>query len=96
MIFKKFYWNLFNPPNELNRPFLDLKNLATGKSERLFRCDPNRYEYFVAFAEEEWQFIFRSESATEVPNYYMDKLGKKLKVKQVKHSGPKSYSHHPF
>jgi len=29
-----------------DRPFLDLRRLDTGETERLFRCDPDRYEYF--------------------------------------------------
>lgn len=60
-----------------NRPFLDLKDLTTGKSERLFRCDTSKYEYFVGFGEDENNFIFRSESNFEVPNYYIGTLGKK-------------------
>jgi dipeptidyl aminopeptidase/acylaminoacyl peptidase len=63
-----------------NRPFLDLKDLKTGKSMRLFRCDTNKYEYFVGFAEDENNFILRSESNVDVPNYYLATFGKK-KVK---------------
>ncbi|NEP62856.1 MAG: S9 family peptidase [Symploca sp. SIO2G7] len=54
-----------------DRPFLDLRDLETGKTERLFRCDPERYEYFVAFVGDESRFILRSESAVDVPNYYL-------------------------
>jgi dipeptidyl aminopeptidase/acylaminoacyl peptidase len=61
-----------------NRPFLDLRDLETGNSERLFRCDPDRYEYFVAFAGANDRLIFRSESVTEVPNYYLGTLGEKI------------------
>jgi dipeptidyl aminopeptidase/acylaminoacyl peptidase len=63
-----------------NRPFLDLKDLKTGETERLFRADPNRYEYFVAFAGDEDQFLLRSESVTDVPNYYLATIGKKVKA----------------
>jgi dipeptidyl aminopeptidase/acylaminoacyl peptidase len=65
-----------------NRPFLDLKNIESGESKRLFRCDPNRYEYFVAFAEKDDQFIFRSESSKDVPNYYLASMGKKIEAEE--------------
>jgi len=63
-----------------DRPFLDLRNLKTDKSTRLFRCDPERYESFVAFAGDEESFILRSESPADVPNYYLATLGKKIKA----------------
>jgi dipeptidyl aminopeptidase/acylaminoacyl peptidase len=61
-----------------DRPFLDLRRLDTGETERLFRCDPDRYEYFVAFAGNEDNFVLRSESAVDVPNYYLATFGKKI------------------
>jgi dipeptidyl aminopeptidase/acylaminoacyl peptidase len=61
-----------------DRPFLDLRSLKTGESEHLFRCEPDRYEYFVAFAGNEDRFILRSESAVDVPNYYLATFGKKV------------------
>jgi len=64
--------------DEGDRPFLDLRDLNTGETERLFRCDPDRYEYFVAFAGDENHFVLRSESAVDVPNYYLATLGKKV------------------
>jgi len=63
-----------------DRPFLDLRYLDTGKTERLFRCDKDRYEFFVAFAGDEAHFILRSESAIDVPNYYLATFGKKIKA----------------
>jgi len=63
-----------------DRPFLDLRSLKSDKAERLFRCDPDRYEYFVAFAGKEDRFVLRSESAIDVPNYYMVTLGKKVQA----------------
>ncbi|MBN2274848.1 MAG: S9 family peptidase [Bacteroidales bacterium] len=59
-----------------DRPFLDLRHRDTGKTERLFRCDTGRYEYFVAFAGDEDHFVLRSESAVDVPNYYLATFGK--------------------
>ena len=64
--------------DEGDRPFLDLRHLESGETERLFRCDPNRYEYFVAFAGKEDQFVLRSESAVDVPNYYLATFGDKI------------------
>jgi len=61
-----------------DRPFLDLRNLDTGETERLFRCDPNRYEYFCAFAGKKSRFVLRSESAIDVPNYYLASFGNKI------------------
>ncbi len=63
-----------------DRPFLDLRHLGTGETERLFRCDPNRYEYFVAFAGAENRFVLRSESAVDVPNYYLATFGEELEA----------------
>ncbi len=61
-----------------DRPFLDLRHLKTGATERLFRCDPSRYEAFVAFAGGDDRLVLRSESATEVPNYWLATLGKAI------------------
>ncbi len=65
-----------------DRPFLDLRNLESDKSTRLFRCDPDRYESFVAFASDGDNFILRSESPVDVPNYYLATLGKKIKASE--------------
>lgn len=59
---------------EGDRPFLDLRSTETGESERLFRSPADRYEVFVAFADE-GRFVMRSESPTDVPNYYLATLG---------------------
>lgn len=61
-----------------DRPFLDLRHLKTGATERLFRCDPSRYEVFVAFAGGNDRFVLRSESATDVPDYELATLGKAI------------------
>ncbi|MFK7807848.1 MAG: alpha/beta hydrolase family protein [Saprospiraceae bacterium] len=65
---------------EGDRPFVDRKNIATGKSERLFRCAKDKYEYFVDFAEDTNSFIMSSESPTTVPNFYLAKLGKSIEA----------------
>ena len=61
-----------------DRPFLDLRDMQTGETQRLFRCDPARYESFVAFAGDEKHFVMRSESPVDVPNYYLATLGKRI------------------
>ena len=58
-----------------DRPFLDLRSLSSGKTERLFRADPERYETFVSFAGNDQTFVLRSESEQEVPNYWRATLG---------------------
>ena len=63
-----------------DRPFLDLRDLDTGETERLFRCDSDRYEYFVAFAGDETHFVLRSESAVDVPNYYLATFGQEVEA----------------
>ncbi|MEM6519166.1 MAG: prolyl oligopeptidase family serine peptidase [Cyanobacteria bacterium P01_D01_bin.71] len=57
-----------------DRPFLDLRHLETGETQRLFRSRPDRYEFFVTFTGDE-SFVLRSESAKDVPNYYLATLG---------------------
>ncbi|OPL19278.1 MAG: hypothetical protein AVO35_11920 [Candidatus Aegiribacteria sp. MLS_C] len=54
-----------------DRPFLDLRDMNTGETRRLFRCAPDRFEYFEAFAGNDDRFIIRSESPSDVPNYYL-------------------------
>ncbi len=58
-----------------DRPFLDLRDTGTGETVRLFRSQPDRYEYFVAFAGDDDRFVISSESATDVPNYYLATVG---------------------
>ena len=65
-----------------DRPFLDLRSMETGEAQRLFRCDPDRYQYFVAFAGGEDRFVMRSESSVEVPNYYLATLGKAIEAEE--------------
>ncbi len=67
---------------EGSRPFVDLRDLATGKAERLFRGRADHYESFVAFAGDDEHFVMRSESATEVPNYHLAALGKSVAAKE--------------
>ncbi|MBD79746.1 MAG: peptidase [Crocinitomicaceae bacterium] len=61
-----------------DRPFLDHRQLESGVTERLFRCNPDRYEFFVDFAGDEEHFVLRSESATDVPNYHLATIGNQV------------------
>ena len=61
-----------------DRPFLDLRYLGTSTPKRLFRSDPERYETFVAFVDDEDHFVLRSESAADVPNYYLATFDKEI------------------
>ncbi|MDX2032999.1 MAG: prolyl oligopeptidase family serine peptidase [Blastocatellia bacterium] len=55
-----------------DRPFLDRFNLATMKSERLFRCDDSSYETFVALlAGDGSKFITSHETQSTPPNYFI-------------------------
>jgi dipeptidyl aminopeptidase/acylaminoacyl peptidase len=63
-----------------DRPFLDLRHLESGRTERLFRCDPSRYENFVAFAGDENRFIMQAESVHDMPNYFLATLGREIKA----------------
>jgi dipeptidyl aminopeptidase/acylaminoacyl peptidase len=63
-----------------DRPFLDLRSMETGEVQRLFRGAADRYERFVAFAGKDDQFIMRSESASEVPNYHLASLGETVEA----------------
>lgn len=63
-----------------DRPFVDKRNLETGAVERIFRCAKDKYEYFVGFGQDPNTFIMRSESSSEVPNYYLATLGKSIKA----------------
>ncbi|MCP4573702.1 MAG: S9 family peptidase [bacterium] len=63
-----------------DRPFLDLRHLESGEVQRLFRCDPEHYEFFVAFAGDVDRFVLRSESSAEVPNYHLATLGQEIEA----------------
>ncbi len=65
---------------EGDRPFIDLKSMTTGDSERLFRSDPAYYERLVAFAGREDRLLVRRESETEVPNYHLVTLGETIEA----------------
>lgn len=74
------YFSGTGATEEGDRPFLDLLHMDTGETRRLFRCAPDRYEYFEAFAGGEDRFVLRSESAVDVPNYYLATLGEEIEA----------------
>jgi len=65
---------------EGDRSFVDRRDIATGEVERIFRSSPDKYEYFVDFAEDPNTFIMSSEDQTTVPNFYLATLGKSIKA----------------
>ncbi len=76
---------------EGDRPFLDRFDLATGKSERLFRSAPDAFERFVAFAGGgTHEAIVRRESPSEPPNLWVVDLstGKGRKLTDEKNPHP--------
>jgi dipeptidyl aminopeptidase/acylaminoacyl peptidase len=77
-----------------DRPFLDLRDLKTGQTERLFRCDPKRYEYFMGFVGDEDHFIMGSESSTDPLNYHLASLG--ARIKAAKEEGGRSVTRTPI
>lgn len=63
-----------------DRPFIDLRHLETGETERLFRSNTDRYDFFVTFVDGEDHFIVRSESITDVPNFYLATFGQAVEA----------------
>jgi dipeptidyl aminopeptidase/acylaminoacyl peptidase len=62
-----------------DRPFLDRFSLRTRKSERLFRCGPTDYESFMGWLDlRTHSYLTRRESPTEVPNYLVRALTRRL------------------
>ena len=72
-----------------DRPFLDRFSLSTGKKERLFRCEENRYESFLAFAgTSRRQALVRSESDADPPNLYVVDLASGARRKLTDYRDP--------
>lgn len=58
-----------------DRPFVDLRDIDSGETERLFRSPVDRYESVVGFSGDDNTLLIRSESPTDVPNIYLAALG---------------------
>jgi dipeptidyl aminopeptidase/acylaminoacyl peptidase len=64
-----------------DRPFLDRFEIATGKTERLFRSEAPMYEEVAALLDGDGRrAIVRRESVTDVPNYYLYDFAAKSKT----------------
>lgn len=64
-----------------DRPFLDRRALGSDQAERLFRCDPERYERFIAFVDPaEGTFLMYGESPTDTPNLHRVALGERMEA----------------
>jgi dipeptidyl aminopeptidase/acylaminoacyl peptidase len=65
--------------SEGDRPFLDRLNLNTLKSERLFRCDKDSFEVFLAFLGADTKtFLTWHQSPVDPPNAFKRTLGSSI------------------
>ncbi len=61
------------------RPFLDRLDLTTLEAKRLFRCGRSEVERFVTWLDVgAGKFLTRRESPTDVPNYFIRRLGQEI------------------
>jgi len=66
-----------------DRPFLDRLDLATLRTERLFRCDRASYERFLTWLDvKAGRFLTQRESPTDYPNLQVRTLGRRLKASE--------------
>ena len=64
-----------------DRPFLDLYDPATGKSERVLQSGEQEYATVAAVLNDDaTRLLIRRESLTEPPNYYLREAGKERKL----------------
>ncbi len=69
---------------EGDRPFLDRIELASGKTERLFRSTAPHYETVIDLLDERGQRILtRRESVSEPPNYFARDLVRRIAPQQL-------------
>ncbi|PWI31034.1 S9 family peptidase [Flavobacteriaceae bacterium LYZ1037] len=61
-----------------DRPFVDQRDIETGQTQRIFRSEKDKYQYFIDFAADSNTFIMSSESTTEVPNLYLATFGETI------------------
>ena len=75
---------------EGDRPFLDRFNLATLKSERLFRCAADKFETVDAVLDDAGtRFITRRESPSEPPNYFLHDGAKEIALTAFQDPAPR-------
>jgi dipeptidyl aminopeptidase/acylaminoacyl peptidase len=64
-----------------DRPFVDRVSITTLETERLFRCAPEDFEQLIDWLDmETGTFLTRRETPTDVPNYYVHRLEKKIET----------------
>ena len=74
---------------EGDRPFLDRIELATGKTERLWRSEAPYYEEVVSVLDPDaGKLITRRESKTETPNYFVRDIGRRQVTQLTRFSDP--------
>lgn len=74
---------------EGDRPFLDRIDLASGRTERLWRSAAPHYEEVVAVLDNRGrQVITRRESTSEVPNYFLRDLGSRRVTQLTRFTDP--------
>lgn len=67
-------------------PFLTRYDLRTGKKDTIWRCPEGRFEYVARVLDaENLTFITRRESSTEMPNYWVKNLKKRIADIQLTH-----------
>jgi dipeptidyl aminopeptidase/acylaminoacyl peptidase len=72
-----------------DRPFLDRLDLATLKTERIFRCDDQSYESVTALLDDQAsRFVTRRETPTDPPNYFIRKAGQDQKTALTNFTDP--------
>lgn len=79
---KSIYLSGAGAAPEGERPFLDRFDLSKLEAERLFRCDRESYEWFVAWIDSgARRFITRRESRREPQNYFLRTLSTKRRAR---------------
>ena len=83
-----------------DRPFLDRLDVASGKSERLFRSDRTAYERFLGFADGAGRSLLTwHQSPTEPPNLFARTLGAPVPAAAAGEAGyasvPRAVTHIP-
>ncbi|HET9274753.1 MAG TPA: prolyl oligopeptidase family serine peptidase [Gemmatimonadales bacterium] len=74
---------------EGDRPFLDRIELATGKTQRLWRSEAPHYEEVVALIDPDaGRVITRRESVTEPPNYFLRDLRRNRSTRLTSFADP--------
>jgi dipeptidyl aminopeptidase/acylaminoacyl peptidase len=74
---------------EGDRPFLDKMNIATGETQRIWRCDADHFETVVEILDDAGtKLLTRRESPTEPPNYFVRDLTANKEIALTKYADP--------